>query len=91
MSKTRLGNNPFNEGVNALIQDTRKTVKQKKVLTGKQQASKPAKQPDTKKATYYIKPELIKELKYLAIDKDADLSTLVNEAITDLIKKHRGK
>lgn len=78
MSKTRLGNNPFNEGVNALIQDTRKTARQ--------QAGKTA---ATKKATYYIKPDLIKRLKFLSIDKERDLSSLVNEAIEDLIKKYK--
>lgn len=83
MSKKKLGSDPFSEGVNALIQDTRKTAKQKAVKLAKQQASK--------KATYYIKPELIKELKFLAINKEMDLSSLVNEAIQDLIKKHKSK
>jgi hypothetical protein len=83
MSKTKLGSDPFSEGVNALIQDTRKTASKKASKLEKQQASK--------KATYYIKPDIIKGLKYLAIDKDKDLSALVNEALEDLIKKYKGK
>ena len=42
-----------------------------------------------KKVTYYIKdPALIKKLKLLGVEKERDLSSLVTEAIEDLIKKY---
>lgn len=39
------------------------------------------------KATYYIDPALIKRLKYLSVERNADLSSLVNEAIRDLVDR----
>jgi len=65
----------------------------KKKLTSKtviQHTSKTAKQNRVnKKVTYYIKnPALVKKLKLLAIEKERDLSSLVTEAIEDLIKKY---
>jgi len=41
------------------------------------------------KATYYIDPALIKSLKFLSVEIDKDLSALVNEAIQDLLTKHK--
>lgn len=42
-----------------------------------------------KRATFYIKPSLLRELKILAVDTpDKNISELVNEAIEDLIKKY---
>jgi len=70
---------------------TSKTVKQYTSKTVKRQNNKPAKQNKVnKKVTYYIKdPDLVKKLKYLGIEKERDLSSLVSEAIEDLIKKYK--
>jgi len=70
---------------------TSKTVKQHTSKTVKRQTDKPAKQNKiNKKVTYYIKnPALIKKLKHLGIEKERDLSSLVTEAIEDLIKKYK--
>ena len=58
--------------------------------TAKQHTSKPANQEKIKKVTYYIKkPELIKRLKLLGVEKEKDLSSLVTEAIEDLLKKYK--
>ena len=43
------------------------------------------------KATYYVDPALVKRLKMLCVEKDGDLSDLVNEAISDLLKKRETK
>ncbi|UPU37509.1 hypothetical protein M1B72_07335 [Geomonas paludis] len=59
--------------------------------------SMPAKQQDGSvredrkaiKATYYIDPALIKPLKFLSVEKERDLSSLVNEALRDLLVKHK--
>ncbi len=85
---TRLGADPLE-----WIKDTReeaekgkrtsKPERQKNIKTGSQEAGKPP-----KKATYYIRPELIKGLKYLGADTERDLSDLVNEAIEDFPNKH---
>ncbi|MBA7551000.1 hypothetical protein ES705_43533 [subsurface metagenome] len=57
--------------------------------TVKRQTDKPAKQDTVnKKATYYIRDSLVKRLKYLAIEKERGLSSLVSEAIEDLLKKY---
>jgi len=42
------------------------------------------------KATYYIEPQLIKQLKLLAVERNTDLSALVSEAIRDLVGKAKG-
>ena len=42
------------------------------------------------KATYYIEPQLIKQLKLLAVERNTDLSALVSEAIEDLVGKAKG-
>jgi len=39
------------------------------------------------KATYYLDPLLVKKLKFLAVEKNKDLSALVGEAIQDLLAK----
>lgn len=66
-------------------------AKQHTSKTVKRQTDKPAKQNKVnKKVTYYIKdPGLVKKLKYLGIEKERDLSSLVTEAIEDLIKKYK--
>jgi hypothetical protein len=70
---------------------TSKTVKQHTSKTAKQQTDKPAKQNKAnKKVTYYIKnPALVKKLKLLGVEKERDLSSLVTEAIEDLIIKYK--
>ena len=40
------------------------------------------------KATYYIDQTLIKPLKFLSVAQETDLSSLVNEALRDLLAKH---
>ncbi len=42
----------------------------------------------TKKATYYIRKDLIKRLKFLGAERERDLSDLVNEAIEELLKQY---
>jgi hypothetical protein len=83
MKKERLGSHPLE-----WIKDTRKegskTLEQKDSKTESQENSKPL-----KKATYYVSPEIIKALKHLGADEERDLSDLVSEAITDLVKKYR--
>jgi hypothetical protein len=65
-------------------------VKQKNGKTEKRKTSKPAKQVKIKKVTYYIKnADLIKKLKILGVKKERDLSSLVTEAIDDLLKKYK--
>ena len=67
-----------------------KTVKRKTSKPVKQDIGKVAKQYAIKKVTYYIKnADLIKKLKILGVKKERDLSSLVTEAIGDLIKKYR--
>ena len=69
---------------------TSKTVKQHNSKTVKRQIDKPVKQNEIKKVTYYIKdPALVKKLKLLGVEKERDLSSLVTEAIEDLIKKYK--
>lgn len=46
---------------------------------------------EKKKVTYYIWPEMIRELKILAAKTDRDLSDLVSEAIEDILTKHNEK
>jgi hypothetical protein len=50
---------------------------------------KPAGEQKSIKATYYVNPTLIKSLKFLSVETDKDLSTLVNVAIKDLLVKHK--
>jgi len=75
----------------AVKQLTSIPVKQYASKTVKRQIDKPAKQNKVnKKVTYYIKnPAQIKKLKHLGIEKERDLSSLVTEAIEDLIKKYK--
>ncbi len=35
-----------------------------------------------------LSPEMLKELKHLAIDRDTSINALVEEAIVDLLKKY---
>ncbi|MCG2776499.1 MAG: hypothetical protein L6406_12540 [Desulfobacterales bacterium] len=46
---------------------------------------------DKKPVTFRIDPNLIKRLKYLALDHDKTLTDLFLEAIKDLIKKYEKK
>ena len=46
---------------------------------------------DKKPVTFRIDPNLIKKLKYLALDHDKTLTDLFLEAIQDLLKKYEKK
>ena len=46
---------------------------------------------DKKPVTFRIDPNLIKRLKYLALDHDKTLTDLFLEAIKDLLKKYEKK
>lgn len=85
MEAKRLGADPLE-----WIKDTRKGAEGEK---GKKKGGKSVRQKDSKtenqensnllrKATYYVRPENIKALKYLSADTERDLSDLVNEART---------
>lgn len=69
---------------------TNTPVRQQKSKTAKHKISKLVKQIKIKKVTYYIKnADLIKKLKILGVKKERDLSSLVTEAIDDLLKKYK--
>jgi len=94
--KPRLGSDPLSWIKKTKGKGTGKTAKKHTSKPVSQQAGKTARQTnsktkeeDTKKATYYIDRKLIKSLKRLGIDTERDLSSLVNEAIGDLIKKYK--
>lgn len=70
--KARLGTDPLE-----WVKDTRG-----------EKASKPVSQQTSKKATFYFDPELIKKLKYLALETERDQSNLMNEALRDLLVKY---
>jgi predicted transcriptional regulator len=38
-----------------------------------------------------IDPEVLKELKHLSVDTERPISDLMEEAIVDLLEKHKGK
>jgi len=63
----------------------KKTAKQKKVKTEKQQ------EIDKEKVTYWLDPELVKKLHHLKADTRKKLSNLVAEALEDLFKKYQKK
>ncbi len=47
------------------------------------------KKPKPRKATYYVKnPELITNLKVLAVKQNKFVSDLLSEAISDILKKY---
>ena len=84
MKELMLGEEPSKED------DTSKTVSQHKGITVNHNTSKPVKQVKIKKVTYYIKnADLIKKMKLLGVEKERDLSSLVTEAIEDLIKNYK--
>lgn len=74
-----------------VCQDTDKIVKQHTSKPVCQQTGILANNIKTKykKATYYIRLELIKKLKLLGIETERDLSNLMNEAIELLLKKYK--
>lgn len=43
------------------------------------------------KASYYLEPELVRRLKVLAAETGRELSDLADEAIRDLLAKHKAK
>lgn len=98
MNSNRMGSSPLMN----LIQNTDKKETEKIPKTEKQpasskttksqQASKPVvgETPSTgerKKATYYVRKDLIKGLKMLGAETEKDLSALVEEAIEKLLKE----
>ena len=46
---------------------------------------------DRKAVTFRIDPEIVKRMKYLALDQDKTLTDLLLEAIQDLLKKYEKK
>ena len=44
---------------------------------------------EKKQVSFRIEPGIIKELKYLALEQDRNLTDLFMEAIEDLLVKHR--
>ena len=46
---------------------------------------------DRKQVSFRIDPRTIKELKYLALEQDRNLTDLFLEAIGDLLEKYRNK
>ena len=47
--------------------------------------------PKPVKATYYIDPALVRGLKFLAVERNKDQSSMVNEALGDLLAKHHSQ
>ena len=84
----RLGSDPLNKL--SWIKDSRKErkpVNQHASKLVRQHTVKPV--IKSKKATYYIDPNRIKQLKMLGVQLERDASSLVNEAIADLLKKNK--
>lgn len=54
-----------------------------------QQSTKTTSQQVYKRATYYLTPEVVKEIKLLAVKKDVNTSELVREILTEYISKQR--
>ena len=83
---------PLSENTSMPVcQDTDILVKQHTSKLACQQTGIPANniKAKYKKATYYIRPELIKKLKLLSVETERDLSNLMNEAIELLLKKYK--
>jgi len=43
------------------------------------------------KVNYYLEPELVKRIKLLAVQQGKELSELADEAMRDLLKKHKAR
>lgn len=73
-------------------QETKRPVSQE---TKKRSAPPPppaaAKYKTHTKASYYLEPELVRRLKVLAAETGRELSDLADEAIRDLLAKHKAK
>ncbi|HSB04139.1 MAG TPA: ribbon-helix-helix domain-containing protein [Thermodesulfobacteriota bacterium] len=54
----------------------------------KQEDGKLGKAEKTIEVTYYMDPALIRRLKLLGVERDRDLSGLVNEAVALLLEKY---
>ena len=63
-------------------------VKQNTGKITRKVADPPLRQSKPLKATYYVQPLLVRQLKYVGIDTGRDLSDLINEAIYDLLEKY---
>lgn len=46
---------------------------------------------DKKAVTFRIDPQIVKQLKFLAVEQDKNLTNLFLEAIRDLLKKYEKK
>lgn len=43
----------------------------------------------SQRATIYFKPEVFRKLKVLAVERDADVSSLVNEAVSEYLERNK--
>lgn len=55
-----------------------------------QQADKSQSQQVYKRATYYLRPEQIKRLKLLAVERERELSALVRDVIDEYLGRQGG-
>ena len=46
---------------------------------------------DKKQVSFRIEPDIIKRLKYVALDQDRSLTDVILEAIQDILKKYEKK
>jgi len=97
--KKKMGSDPFG------FIGSSKTIKEKKKIKEREVKSKNSKKEykhtsiQTKKgrisevgerATFYVRPELLTEIKILSIKtREKNISELVNEALKDIIKKYK--
>jgi len=50
------------------------------------------KEPGKKKqSAIRLEPELMKNLRHLAVDREMSFNALISEAVEDLLKKHKAK
>lgn len=89
--KSLLRNEPENTFSEAIIKPDIQTSSNADIQTAKQAKERRAKYKDNpayKMSTYYIKRDIETQLQLLSISSNRDLSDLVNEAISELLKKH---
>ena len=43
----------------------------------------------SQRVTVYFKPEVFRKLKVLAVERDDDVSSLVNEAVSEYLERHK--
>lgn len=89
--KSLLRNEPDNKISEDIKQPDVQTSDHSDSQTARQAKGKRAKYKDNpayKMSTYYMKRDLETQLQLLSISSKRDLSDLVNEAVSELIKKH---